>query len=220
MAKKAVTTQVNNGVIIQFAEGDTHNAMLELVKPLHSTYAFGHDLDLRVLNDTAPMNAAFFFLRYQYLLDALREGYEYAFYLETDVLINNNDVDMRRMVKNKPIGMAFGSVPGGEPEHFNTGVIAVKNDPQAIEWLQAVLDKTPPEMDEETGVWWERPNCQQVIANDLLKLDTWANLVERLDNRWNYPVTLGEPQSAYIVAWHGVQGEANKLARMREYIGA
>jgi hypothetical protein len=205
---------LHNGIIIQQAEGDLHRAMLALAEPRLVVYAHRHRFAVMQETVNEPLNAALGFRRWQSILKAFNDGYDYAVFLETDTIIADLSVDFRTAVEEKPLALVYGQVPGGEPPHYNTGVIIARNTPDVIRFQRAVVAETPdPDMPEELGVWWKRPHCQQVVFNRLAA--EHPELITPLPTQWN---DVYQREDAIIVAWHGVEDERLKLDRMAKWL--
>lgn len=222
--KKAAAVEqkpTNDAIIYQFCQGELHTAMLNTGRDRLEAYAAKWDWDLAIDTDKPPHDANFGYDRFRVLLEAFQKGYQYAIYLETDVIIASDAIDFRSILQDQPMAAAWGRVPGREPEHHNTGVLFARNDPRAIAFIESVIGCAPaPGVAEETGVWWERMNCQQTVMNRILQLDKWQGLFNRLDSRFNCIAGIHDESKAYLIAWHGVEGEQKKLEAMRQWVNA
>ena len=214
----------HDGVLIQFAEGALHLSILEMVRARHEEYVRRHALDFWSIEAPGPVMTDYGWLRWQYLQDAFRAGYTHAMLLETDTMIIDLDTDLREATRARPLAMRYGKVPGGEPDHYQTGIIYIRNDAEARAFLAAIMALCPPNtIAEETEVWWLRRYCQQTDANRLLHTPQWASLATRLDARWNcLHDAVGNPEvpNPIVGGWHGIAGEANKKQAMRRVLAA
>ena len=209
---------MRDAILLQYASGELHFQMIAVTRPRHQLYAERHGCDYRCRDTLEPLTADFGWVRWEMLLDAFVAGYETAVYLESDTCVHDLSVDFRSAVPpgRPPLAMKYNRVPGGEPWHYQTGMIIARNDPAAIAFCEAVMREKPsPSPGEETCAWWERERCQQVIANRLLAGNEWSAIVTKLDERGNSI----EPMDGMIVrAWHGRGPERHKLDEMRTYI--
>lgn len=213
---------MNNAAIFQYFEGDLHREMHAVTNPRHVAYAKRHRFDLYVIEEHGPIDAAYGWVRWSRMLELFRAGYEYVVHVEADCVIDDHTVDLRDAVRSKPLGLIF----GGDPDHYQTGVIFARNDKRVIDFCKAVMAACPPPgVPEETDTrWWERKHCQQGTATDLLLTPKYAGIVERLPLKWNnalwnplHGITGMNVRECIIRAWHGVPGEQKKLDSMRRF---
>lgn len=217
-APKPVTKVKHVAVLIQFAHGEPHEAMLRASYPQHAAYAEQHGFDFISGPIADPVDARFAWLSFKYLLNALRNGYEYAVFLGTDCLIVDMLTDLREAVSDYPLGMVYGQAPGGEPPHFNCGAIYIRNDKRVIEFLEELLTLQPDEGTPFQVVrWWETETCEQTIANGLLST-SFPDLCAKLDPRWNCVDGIHDTTNAVVIGWHGVADHNLKLERLKAAI--
>lgn len=220
---------MNNGVIFQYYEGKLHGEMIDVFRKTHEMYARVHSLDYIVREmHGAPINAAWGWVRWSMMLDLFRSGYEYVIHVEDDAVLEDFTTDVRDAVRDKPLAMTF----GGDPLHYQCGVIYARRTPQVMEFIGDVMRELPPPDDrEETSTpWWERTHCQQTTVLELLRSPKYAGLCEKLPLKWNNALWHPQHQEWYkgddahvrIIcrAWHGIMGERNKLDSMRAYADA
>ena len=125
---------------------------------------------------------------------------ERVFWVDADAAIVG-DEDLREGLGDGDLGMARHD---GPPEHWNCGVLFVRNSPEVRGFFRAVIEGGPGEF----------PWYQQTLMNELID-GGYPVFVHRLHDRWNSTVGFTDVPDPVIMAWHGTPGPVNKLAAMR-----
>lgn len=140
-------------------------------------------------------------------LRLLQAGTDWLFWLDADALIVL-DEDLRGALgEDAPQGRMGMVRHPGPPEHWNTGVMYIRNSARMQAFFMEVLKRGP-------GRW---PWYQQEIANELLGEAAWRDLVVRIEDRWNSTFGVNWAAEPAVVAWHGVPA-GQKLREMEAYV--
>jgi hypothetical protein len=204
---------MSKALLFQLGVGPTWAPLLKASEPWHQACCVKHRIDMWQIQSQAYPHIPVIWQVPIYMNWAFDRGYEFVVYLDADTLIVNQDVDLREALREKPLGMIRGQVPGGEPLHYNAGAIYARNESHIVDLWAEMSRLTPPTMNEQSA-WWKDPNNSQTVLNRLID-QGWADYVESIDRRWNSTV---ESENTVVLAWHGVPTAGNKLAAMRKRI--
>jgi hypothetical protein len=186
---------MSRAVLIQQASG-FHAPMLELVASRHAAYCARHGITYWPVLGEAQFSRTPHWNKVVLIRHALDMGFDTVAWLDADTLIVRDEEDFRTAIHphGGPIALAR-HPPGGDGlllEHWNTGVMFLRNTPQVREFFRAVW---------ELGPFGENPTYEQARINDLLQ--QFPTLVQRLDDRWNSTEGVNEAPNPIIKAWHG-----------------
>lgn len=215
----------NDAVIIQTCFSARNDAistqtgifydMLRLAFPRHSAYARAHNLDYwNLMSDIYTHGSTLGgWPKIGLILDALKQGYEYVAYLDTDAAVWNMECDLRdALPAGKLIGACVHDPAKSEylrmcqvPKHMNVGVLYIRNDPRTVEFMQA-WDATHPGHPR----WLE-----QGSFNEMAQSGQWSDIVAVVDDTWNATVNVNPVPNPNVLAWHGVTPNARRLALMQ-----
>jgi hypothetical protein len=175
---------------------------LDVSEQRHRAYAERHDLIYQVHNGAVHPDWSGHWDAIPLLLELMADkATRWIFWLDADTLIMD-DADLRKALpKSAKLGMCRHP---GPPEHWNCGVMFVRNLKRTRAWLAEILSRGP-------GVY---PWYQQAIMNELLDTPAWAGLCTQLDDRWNSTVVLNGPQDCHIMAWHADGGPDYRARNM------
>lgn len=180
-----------------------YRALLDLTEERHRAYAERHGLCYERFDGTYTSLTGHWD-SIVLMRDILANGeVDWLFWLDADALAIG-DTDPRTAVETS-IGMVRHP---GPPEHWNCGVLFLRNGRDVRRWLDEVWARRP-------GVY---PWYQQREMNELLQEPRWGGLVSRLDDRWNSTWEVNESPTPEIVAWHNGRSPGEKLAAMRSYL--
>jgi hypothetical protein len=184
--------------------------MLRLTQQRHAAYARAHGFDYIVnFGDVHPGKKFGAWDKIQLVLDALRRGYDYVVWLDTDAAIMDFEVDLRDAL---PADALIGAVEHDPdrspflklnqvPRHKNVGVLYVRNTPASVKFFEEWLSTWP-------GVerW-----AEQGAFNLLAERD---GIVCAVEDRWNATVNANEVVNPAVKGWHGVMPPEKRLAMM------
>lgn len=182
----------SRAVLIQHACGH-HAQMLELTGPRHAAYAARHGLTFWSMKGDLHHGRPARWGKVALLRAALGMGFDLAVWLDSDTLIVRGEEDIRQALPPGP-PIALCRHPGeweGQPGHFNTGVMAVRNTPLARRFLDSVWKAGP-----TTHHWHEQHRLNEVIRR-------FPKAVQRLDDRWNCTEGVTSAPRPVVRAWHG-----------------
>lgn len=185
--------------------------MLRLTQQRHAAYARAHGFDYWCMyGDIHPGKQGGAWDKVQLVLDALRRGYEYVVWLDTDAAIVDMSADLRNAL---PEGALIGAVEHDParspflrqnqvPKHKNVGVLYVRNAPETIEFFAAWLASWP-------GVerWAEQGAFNELSAG--------KPFVVAVNDRYNATVEVNMVGAPVVKGWHGVMPPEKRLALMR-----
>lgn len=208
---------MNKALLLQIGIGEGFGEMLDLSRERHEGYCRRHRFDLWAVRENVWPELPVMWQRYQWMQTAFAVGYEMVVYMDADALIVDEGADLRAALRRKPLGLVYGQAPGGEPAHYNCGVIFARRHP----WVQAqwaeLLTQAPRSEYTPGPRWWEDGGSEQRRLNELLKVPVYAETVERLDRRWHSLAGLDDLSRAVIVGWHGLPKVGEKVEAMRKW---
>jgi hypothetical protein len=188
--------------------------MLRLTVQRHAAWARAHGWDYQVnFGDVAPEYEAGAWGKVTMILDALKRGYEYVAWLDTDAAIMDMSCDLRSAL---PEGAFIGAVEhnaswfaaNGMQAHMNVGVLYVRQHPLAIEFMTAWAASYPgPE-----PRWMD-----QGAFNALIGWDKYAGIVARVPAEYNATVNVHQvpAEQVKVKGWHGIMPPEKRLALMQ-----
>lgn len=194
--------------------------MLRLTFPRHAAYARAHGMDywhiLGDVNDEKRPTGAWDKIHMMIL--ALKRGYQYVTWLDTDAAIADMDCDLRDAL---PAGKLIGACEHDPeksaylaslnvPKHCNVGVMYVRaglvGDIGALEFLQDWLSRHP-----------GHPRWQEQGAfNDMILEPKYAGMFGVVDDKWNATLNVNPVAVPNVIGWHGIMPVERRLAMMRE----
>jgi hypothetical protein len=214
---------MNNAVIIQqclSSGGYTGNwsgifyDMLRLTQQRHAAYARAHGFDYWcIMGDVHPGKQGGAWDKIALVLDALRRGYEYIVWLDTDAAVMDFEADLRDAL---PDGACVGAVvhdparspflrQNQVPRHQNVGVLYVRNDPRSVKFFEDWLAAWP-------GLPGLERWAEQGVFN---KLAEDVDFVVGVDDKYNATVEVNMVDHPVVKGWHGVMPPERRLAMMR-----
>lgn len=187
--------------------------MLRLAVGRHSAYARAHRMDYRVnFGDIHPEQDRGAWGKVWMILDALKQGYEHAIWLDTDAAIMDMQADLRDAL---PAGKLIGAVTHdpaaspflaqyGVPKHHNVGVLYVKNGPRAVRFFEAWAASYPGD-----PRWMD-----QGTFNTLAASDEYADIVASVDDKYNATINVNIVDAPAVKGYHGIMPPERRLAIM------
>ena len=195
-------------LLLQIDSADPfYHGMIELHRERHQAYAQRHGYEYWV--DPPPGDSSQWF-RIETIKAALDDGYSHVFYLDADACVADLSVDLRDAI-NHPTWIGLTVHPFGFGSnmqwHFNTGVIYMRNGPEAKTYVRDVLRF------HGEAAWDQEP------MNELLMhVDVYQGGYRPLHQRWNQNMNHPASRHAPIVAaWHGDGTPLQRLARMQRW---
>lgn len=186
---------MTDAVLIQQASGD-HGLMLELTAGRHAGYCARHGITYWPVLGGVQHSRTPHWNKIVLIQHALKMGFATIAWLDADTLIVRDGEDFRTALDPAAGPLALARHPAhaasGSPEHWNSGVIILRNTPQTREFFQAVWDAGP--LGEHC--WHEQARIMDLLPR-------FPGLVQRLDDRWNSTETVTEVPDPIIKAWHG-----------------
>jgi hypothetical protein len=209
---------MNTAVLIQqcssldSCSGEFHE-MMRLTHQRHAAYARAHQMDFwSIYGDMADGKdwRTGAWAKIHLVLKALRQGYEWAFWIDADAAIVSQ-IDLRTALLE---GKLIGGVehwadwfPKYEiPKHVNVGVLYFRNAPKTRGFLMEWLGYYPGE-----PRW-----AEQGTFNKLILMDMYKDYFELLPDRWNATVNVHQCADPIVKGWHGVAPLALRLAQMKQ----
>lgn len=206
--------ELSDALLFQVGIGPAFETMLEVSRERHTVYCQRHGFDFWRWT-AAPQPVPPMWQRYFGVLKAFDLGYKFVVHLDADCLIANMDVDLRSAT-DAPLGMRRGQAPGGEPVNFNGGVMFAR--PGSRGFFAEMVRRAPAEDVKQDGPWWQLPDGEARIMNEMLASPAWRSCVQTLDCRWNCVQGLDDYAQPCIVAWHGIPDVAKRIANMRAWL--
>jgi hypothetical protein len=191
-------------VLLQHARPE-YQRLLDLSRARHKQYAEEHGFLYQAYQGAYWDGWSGHWDGWLFCLQMLKLDVEWLCWVDADALIVG-DADLREaLAPGKWLGLARHP---GPPEHWNVGVMVIRNCPRVIGLFEAVVAAGP-------GEW---PWYQQQILNELLEEGEWDDLVGRIEDRWNCTYGVTDVEDAQIRAWHG-QPLDEKVRRMQAALG-
>lgn len=181
-----MANMTNDAVLIQYADGPAHTALLRATWARHNAYTVAHGCDFWWL--CGYRDPALMWPRWELIEKAITLGYRHVFWLDADAVIVNMAADLRdALPEDKHFGMLHGSVPGGEPEHWNAGVMYFHGVPMARNFARYMVNSKPREYF-PLPRWWQDIDGDQYLLNRQLLAENPINtaaILHPLDRKWN-----------------------------------
>ena len=199
---------VADTMLLQHARNDEYGELLDLTEVWHRAYAARHGMlyyreDGRIVENpewTPHWDQIALMLE---VLD--KQVIKNLCWLDADAMIANPDRDWRAVLHKTDMAMVRHP---GPPEHWNCGVLYVRNTLFVRHFLRDVLRLGP-------GFY---PWYQQQVMNHLLDYnDQYAGLATRAGDEWNATWGTNEHASPVVVAWHNGRAPKEKADQMRQY---
>lgn len=159
---------INDAVLIQYADGPEHTALLRATHARHSAYTLAHGCDFWSL--CGYQDPALMWPRWEFIEKAITLKYRHIFWLDADAVIVNMAADLRDALPeavDRSFGLLHGSVPGGEPDHWNAGVMYIRSGPTTKKVVRHMLTIKPLAY-APLPRWWEDTDGDQYLLNRLL----------------------------------------------------
>lgn len=200
-----------NDLIFQAAIGPEFHDMLAATWLQHSAYAQRHGFDFWALDGWH--GGAIGWARLRVMRQAFDLGYEFVVYLDADAVIVDTAVDLRAALPADAhlgaIYYDYRDVPGGQPDHWQIGVLYARNTSMTRAFLDTILQHEPaPYL--PLPVWWQDPGSEQRVFNALAP--EWMT---RLDYRWN--VIAGYEHGVEPVVLHLAGPRPGRAEQLRRY---
>lgn len=210
----------NDAVLIQYADGPAHTALLRATGARHSAYAIAHGCDFWHL--CGYRNPALMWPRWEFILRAIQLGYRHVFWLDADAVIVNMAADLRDALPEKvdrSFGLLHGSVPGGEPDHWNAGVMYIRSGPAAGQLVRHMLSIKPPTY-APLPLWWEDTDGDQYLLNRLLASvpDATKAAFHPIERKWNTIYGYENGVTPNVLHLAGTPDLARRLAIIKQTI--
>ena len=179
---------INDAVLIQYADGPEHTALLRATHARHSAYTLAHGCDFWSL--CGYQDPALMWPRWEFIEKAITLKYRHIFWLDADAVIVNMAADLRDALPeavDRSFGLLHGSVPGGEPVHWNAGVMYFHGVPMVKNFALLMANFKPP-VYSPLPCWWEDAFGDQYMLNRLLLAKSPINaaaLFHPIDRKWN-----------------------------------
>ncbi|MDB5342078.1 MAG: hypothetical protein JWP89_455 [Schlesneria sp.] len=209
--QRIATEKRSNIVVLQFGNGVARD-MLNVTEPIHQAACarYGYDFVVEYL-PKLPRHACWEKVRM--VKDAIDKGYEHIVWIDADALWLG-DRPLLDCWENAPQDAwlaatyhdAPGSGPGHHYDHFNLGVIFLRNRTEFVrEFVKKWLDAP-----DENHPWREQHAFHSVVPQH-------REQFYALDHAWNSVQWLSQyrAQEPHIVAWHG-QGH-RAYGEIRQY---
>lgn len=199
-----------NDAVILTAGYDVFADMMRLTYPRMSAYARAYKTDLLWQHgyqhhEQFPQRQHGMWEKIYLMRQALMQGYKYIHWIDADACVWDFDTDLRDALKNTSgfVGACLHNAHG-IPPHYNVGVVYLKNEPGALEFIDAWLAGYP-----GSEQW-----AEQAVFNDLVKKLPPGNFVP-LDDRWNSTIDTNEVANPAVIGWHGIFPVLARFIRMK-----
>jgi len=208
----------NDAVLIQYADGPAHTAMLQATGARHNAYAIAYGCDFwRLCGYRDP---ALMWPRWEFILRAIQLGYRHVFWLDADAVIVNWAADLRdALPEDKHFGLLHGSVPGGEPVHWNAGVMYFHGVPLVERFVENMLHFMPPTYS-PLPLWWGDTVGDQYVLNRLLAEHPMfvADFLHPIERKWNTIYGYENGVTPNVLHLAGTPDLARRLAIIKQTI--
>jgi hypothetical protein len=187
--------EMSTAVLIQQASG-AMRLMLELAAGRHGDYCARHCITYWPLVADVQFSRPPHRNKIALIQQALALGFETIAWLDADTLIVRDDEDLRGALGDgPPLGLAQHPLPGlnGEPTHWNSSVMILRNTPQTREFFDTVWT---------AGAVMNHQFNEQACILDLLK--KFPHVLQRLDDRWNSTAGVNKVPDPVIKTWGGI----------------
>jgi len=207
---------MNNAVLIQHAHGEQEH-LLDVVGDWHRAYCEHQDMDYWERYGRAQKKYSVYWDSIFLILEALRAGYEYVFWLDNDAVITNLAIDLREALpEDKDLGLCRTNerwwkeqcenphsflhphvddfpIRDGFPVAYNTGAFYIRNSGGTLRFFETCWN------------WIEHdlPQGEQVAVNQVLHSTFPMERFVELDRQWNTFMPIDNCPDSVVVAWHG-----------------
>jgi hypothetical protein len=173
--------------------------MLKITARRHADYCARHQITYWALAGDVQFCRSPHWNKIALIQRALQQGFDTVGWLDADTLVIRESEDIRgALLPGAPLGMTIHPSPGlPGNNHFNTGVMVMRNTPETRAFFDAVWEQGPV----ANHSWHEQ-------ARILDLLEKFPGLVQALDPRWNATHGLDPVEVPIIKAWHGAGASA------------
>ena len=170
--------------------------MLELSAGRHAAYCARHGVTYWPVLGNVQFSRTPHWNKIALVQHALALGFATVAWLDADTLIVRDEEDFRSALDPAGGPLALARHPAdpqtGSPEHWNTGVMIIRNTPRVREFFRAVWEAGPL----GNHCWFEQARIMDLLPQ-------FSGLVQKLDDRWNSTEAVTEVPNPVIKAWHG-----------------
>lgn len=166
--------------------------MLELTKERNRNYCIYNRMDFQCLaSASSPKYTDVHeggWGKIELILRALEQGYRFVVWLDSDALIKDLSADLRDGCING-IGVCWHRIP--QMNHWNTGVMYIRNTPDVVEFCTEWLAAYPGLKD-----GW----AEQGVFN---RMAVKNPVVQTISDRWNATLNYSMVPDAVVLGFHG-----------------
>jgi hypothetical protein len=197
----------------QMPWSNSFNDMQRLTQPRHQAYARAWNFDLRVtFGDLHAEQRLGAWPKIELILEALRAGYAFVVWVDSDAAIMDFGVDLRSaLAEGQFIGAALHTPEKSAflkqhevPAHLNVGVLYVRNSELTRtffeEWLSGAGDAR----------WME-----QGSFNELCRDERFKDICTAVADTFNATVNVNPVDNPAVIGWHGVMPPEARLGMMK-----
>jgi hypothetical protein len=195
--------------LIQHANGP-YVELLAGVGNRHREYCHAHGMDYRVFVDKyygcgcsphRPNPAGVMWERYDYMREAIADGYEHVFYLDADAVIVDRSTDLRAALPDERAWLALGY----HDDWFQGGVQYVRGCDQADSFFHYMQ-----------AFWSHERNDEYALNGAINRLKPWHFETPGIESRWHSIRCKGHGENCVVRAFHNDGDAANRLRLMRD----
>src|SRR5262249_15368967 len=158
--------RVSRSVLILTAHDEAFRPIAELTIPRMQRYANRHGCDFRVVTDVDRSRPGGW-IKIPPIRQALAEEFDFVFWIDADVLLIRDDVDIRSAARDgRDLHMSWmgpetmdWQAPSWLVGHFNTGVMLIRNTGWSRDFFDRVWASTP--LDHP---WWEQATILDLLG--------------------------------------------------------
>lgn len=195
---------MNNAILLQQAYPvGGFDALLDLTKERNTEYCKAHDFDYLCIVEDDPRGCdKGSWKKISMIEQAMKDGYEFIVWLDSDAMIYDMAMDLRKACEAGKIGACWHRIP--QLHHWNVGVLYVHNTPETqdfvSEWNTAY--PAPPDGWFEQGVFNRMAmNCKTVVT---------------LSDKWNATLNVSMVPDTAVLGFHGHGDVKQRLEAMRK----
>ena len=185
--------------LIQCAR-EEYSSLLKETSQVHTNYAHKHNLQFIFETNIQKQDHSPYWDRIYFIQNTLRvENCEFIVVIDSDTLIVNSNIDLRRALSpNAWLGMVAyppgGRYPKSQMPYLHSGVMFIRNSSIAREFFTTLWAMRSSIGDDNTGILTLLQKEQE----------KWGDGVVVLEEKWN--TLFGSPHAndACILAWHGL----------------
>lgn len=192
---------MNDALLLQQASGPCKR-LLAMTHERHRVYAEKFGMDYWSIFGGLDHGRHPVWDKLYWIRDALAMHYTYVFWVDADAVIVNTYEDLRPAVSSPIMAVRH----PGPPEHWNLGVMLIRNHPEARAIVDDVIAHGP-----GVAPWYE-----QTIFNVIAP--QYDGLIRRLDDRFNSTFGINEAPDPMISAAHGGWDVSFKTEKMRQWL--